>query len=68
MLVTSFRPDPTYPRLVAGVAWIDHNRTTTWLYPGRLEPIVPLPSRGPMEVPMRLRARLVATFNSGFKL
>lgn len=68
VLITSFRPDPAYPRLVAGVAWIDQTMTTTWLYPGRLEPNVALPSRGPMEVPTRLRARLVATFNSGFKL
>jgi Phosphodiester glycosidase len=68
VLITSFRPDPSYPRMVAGVAWIDVTRTTTWLYPGRLEPGVPLPSRGPMEVPTELRSRLVATFNSGFKL
>jgi phosphodiester glycosidase len=68
VLVTSFRSDPSYPQMVAGVAWIDHNLTSTWLYPGRLEPGVTLPSRGPMEVPMRLRPRLVATFNSGFKL
>ena len=68
VLVTSFRPDPNYPRLVAGVAWIDHTRTTTWLYPGRQEPAVNLPSRGPMEVPDRMRSRLVATFNSGFKM
>jgi hypothetical protein len=68
VLITSFRPDPSYPRMVAGVAWIDTARTTTWLYPGRLEPSVPLPSRGPMEVPTELRSRLVATFNSGFKL
>jgi hypothetical protein len=68
VLVTSFRPDPNYPRLVAGVAWIDHTRTTTWLYPGRLEPDVGLPSRGPMEVPQDMRSRLVATFNSGFKM
>jgi hypothetical protein len=69
VLVASFRSDPrTYPQLVAGVAWIDHTRTSTWLYPGRLEPAVSLPSRGPMEVPMRLRSKLVATFNSGFKL
>jgi hypothetical protein len=27
-----------------------------------------MPNRGPMEVPMALRGRLVATFNSGFKL
>ena len=68
VLVTSFRPDPNYAQLVAGVAWIDAGRTSTWLYPGRLEPGVSLPSRGPMEVPVRLRSRLVATFNSGFKL
>ena len=28
-------PHPTYPQLVAGVAWIDHAaRRSTWLYPG----------------------------------
>lgn len=68
VLVTSFRPDPNYPQLVAGVAWINTRVTTTWLYPGRLEPAVSLPSRGPMQVPSSLRSRLVATFNSGFKL
>jgi Phosphodiester glycosidase len=68
VLVTSFRSDPSYPRLVVGVAWIDHTRTTTWLYPGIQEPSVSLPSRGPEEVPPRLRPKLVATFNSGFKL
>ncbi len=68
VLVTSYRPEPSYPQLVAGVAWIDHTRTSVWLYPGRLEPSVAMASRGPMEVPLRLRGRLVATFNSGFKL
>ena len=68
VLVTSLRPDPAYPQLVAGVAWIDHAQTTTWLYPGREEPAVTLPSRGPEEIPSELRSRLVATFNSGFKL
>lgn len=67
VLVTSFRSDPSYPRVVAGVAWFDHTRTTTSLYPGRLEPDVPMPSRGPMEVPPSRRSRLVATFNGGFK-
>lgn len=67
VLVTSFRPDPSYPQLVAGVAWIDHTRTSVWLYPGTSEPSVQM-NRGPMEVPVRLRRRLVATFNSGFKL
>jgi hypothetical protein len=68
VLITSFRPNPDYPRLVADVAWIDHTQTTTWLYPGVSEPAVRLPSRGPEEVPVPLRGRLVATFNSGFKL
>ncbi|MGI8715915.1 MAG: hypothetical protein ACR2NR_22585 [Solirubrobacteraceae bacterium] len=68
VLVTSFRPDPSYPQLVAGLAWINSARTTTWLYPGRLEPGVAMTSRGPMEVPQDRRRTLVATFNSGFKL
>ena len=65
--ITQFRSDPLYPQMVAGVAWIDPHRTTIQLYPGRLEPSVTLP-RGPMEVPPSLRPRLLATFNSGFKL
>jgi hypothetical protein len=69
VLITSYRPDPIdYPRVVAGVAWIDHTRTATTLVPGISEPAVPLPSRGPEEVSLSTRSRLVATFNSGFKL
>jgi len=68
VLVTSYRPDPNYPQMVAGVAWIDRTETSTQLYPGRLEPAVSIPSRGPMEVPASTRSRLVATFNSAFKL
>jgi hypothetical protein len=69
VLITQFRPDPVdYPRAVAGVAWIDHTRTSLTFYPGAQEPAVSLPSRGPMEVPPSMRSRLVATFNSGFKL
>ena len=68
VLVTSFRSDPAYPQMVVGAAWIDRTRTSTWLYPGRQEPAVTMPSRGPMEVPTRLRPTLVATFNSAFKL
>jgi hypothetical protein len=66
LLVTTFRPDPNYPELVAGVAWIDHTRTRLALYPGRYEP--PDDGNQPAEVPMRLRSALLATFNSGFKL
>jgi hypothetical protein len=68
VLVTSFRSNPAYPQLVAGVAWIDHTETTAWLYPGIQEPSVPMTNRGPEEVPMSMRGRLVATFNSAFKL
>jgi hypothetical protein len=68
VLITSYRPNPAYPRIVAGIAWIDHTRTSVQLYPGLQEPAVALPSRGPMEVPQALRGGLVATFNSGFKL
>jgi len=68
VLITSYRPNPNYPRIVAGIAWIDHTRASVHLYPGLQEPAVPLPSRGPMEVPTSMRGGLVATFNSGFKL
>jgi hypothetical protein len=65
--VTQFRSDPAYPQMVAGVAWIDMSRATVTLNPGMLEPAVTLP-RGPMEVPPDQRPRLLATFNSAFKL
>jgi Phosphodiester glycosidase len=68
VLVTSFRPSALYPQLVAGVAWIDASRTSVWLYPGAQEPAVAMASRGPEEVPMGQRDKLVATFNSAFKL
>ena len=68
VLITSFRPEPDYPKLVAGVAWIDHTRTSVMLYPGISEPAVTMPSRGPERVPLTMRSRLVATFNSAFKL
>ena len=68
VLITSYRPDPSYPRIVAGLAWIDHTRTSVQLYPGVQEPAVPMRNRGPMEVPPATRGGLVATFNSGFKL
>ncbi|MBV9424445.1 MAG: phosphodiester glycosidase family protein [Solirubrobacterales bacterium] len=66
VLVTTFRPDPSYPQMVAGVAWIDASRAWLQLYPGRYEP--PNSGTAAAEVPAQLRARLLATFNSGFKL
>ncbi len=68
VLITTFRSDPLYPQMVAGVAWIDHNVTTTWLYPGIQEPSVALPNRGPEMIPVNMRSHVVAAFNSGFKL
>jgi hypothetical protein len=65
VLVTTFRTERDYPRIVAYVAWFDHKRTAAAYYPGRYEP----PSaqlRGPMQVPFGQRWRLLATFNSGF--
>jgi hypothetical protein len=67
VLVTTLRNQPEYPRVYAGLAWINTKRTTLTLNPGRLEPSVTLP-RGPLEVPRSSRPRLLATFNSGFKL
>ena len=66
MLVTTFRPDASYPQLVAGVAWIDAARTSLAIYPGRYEP--PNSSNPIAEVPPSLRSKLLATFNSGFRL
>jgi hypothetical protein len=66
VLVSTFRPDPDYPQLVAGVAWIDHTHTQLALYPGRYEP--PDAGNAAAEVPPLLHGSLLATFNSGFKL
>jgi phosphodiester glycosidase len=65
VLVTTFRTERDYPRIVAYLAWFDHIRTALAYYPGRYEP----PSatvRGPIQVPLGQRWRLLATFNSGF--
>jgi hypothetical protein len=65
VLVTTFRTELEYPRIVAYVAWFDHTRTEIAYYPGRYEP----PNaavRGPMMVPYDQRWRLRATFNGGF--
>jgi Phosphodiester glycosidase len=68
VLLTTFRSEPEYPQLVAGVAWIDSARTHLEYVPGLVEPPEPLPHRGSGEVPEPSRRRLVATFNGGFPL
>ena len=65
VLVTTFRTEVDYPRIVAYVAWFDHTRTAVAWYPGRYEP-PSAPVRGPMSVPYGQRWRLLATFNGGF--
>src|SRR6476620_6387255 len=65
VLVTTFRTEVDYPRIVAYVAWFDHTRTSAAWYPGRYEP-PNAPIRGPMSVPPGQRWRLLATFNGGF--
>ena len=65
VLVTVFRTERAYPRLLAYVAWFDHTRTALAFYPGRYEP-PKAAVRGPMMVPYGQRWRLLATFNSGF--
>jgi Phosphodiester glycosidase len=65
VLVTTFRSELAYPRIVAYVAWFDHVRTELGFYPGRYEP-PHAPVRGPMSVPYGQRWRLLATFNGGF--
>ncbi len=65
LLVTTFRPDPSYPRFVAYVAWMNQARTELVLNLGRYEPPSGTP-RGAMQVPVDQRWRLLATFNSGF--
>ncbi len=65
VLVTTFRSELAYPRIVAYVAWFDHTRTAVGWYPGRYEP-PNAPVRGPAMVPHDQRWRLLATFNGGF--
>ena len=66
VLVTTFRPDPGSPGVVAYVAWFDHLRTQLALYPGIFQPPASSP-RAPSEVPWGQRWRLLASFNGGFK-
>jgi hypothetical protein len=65
VLVTTFRTELDYPRIVAYVAWFDHTRTALAFYPGRYEP-PNAPVRGPMSIPYDQRWRLLASFNGGF--
>ena len=62
-----FRPDPTYPSQIVGVAWMNQDLTATHLFAGTAEPVAgTTPSAA--QVPQDLRSRLVGVFNSGWKM
>ena len=67
VVVTTYRPDPSYPRVLAGVARIDPRRARVALYSGVHEPPGGSSSGLPSEVAPGDRPQLLATFNSGFK-
>jgi hypothetical protein len=66
VMTTTVRPDPSYPRIVAGLARIDPHLARVALYTGLKEPTGPGP-RGAAQVPAARLGSLLAVFNSGFK-
>ncbi|WP_433038360.1 hypothetical protein [Actinomycetospora sp. CA-053990] len=67
-----FRPDPTAPSVIAGVAWMNRSLISSHLIAGTIEPVPPGTAAPADEaggqVPTSLRPDLLATFNSGFRL
>jgi hypothetical protein len=66
VMTTTVRPDPSYPRIVAGLARIDPRLARVALYTGLKEP-TGLGPRGSAHVPAARLGSLLAVFNSGFK-
>ena len=64
ILETTLRPNPAYPTVVAGLAWINTPLVRLVLIPGLTQPTT---NAGRGQVPPGLRSGLLATFNSGFK-
>ena len=62
-----FRPNADYPSQIVGVAWMNQALTSTHLFAGTAEP-VPGMTPAAAQVPRDLRSRLVAVFNSGWKM
>ena len=61
-----FRPDAIHTSLVAAAMWMDTTLLKAVLIPGTQDPGGPNPYGA--QVPENLRAGLVASFNSGFKM
>jgi hypothetical protein len=66
ILLSRFHFDRNDTRKVAYVAWMRASRTQLALYPGLYGPGPTSLPRGPEQVPLAARSRLLATFNSGF--
>ncbi len=66
LMTTTIRPDPNYPRVVAGLARIDPHVARVALNPGLKEPGGAGPQRS-AHVPASRLGSLLAVFNSGFK-
>jgi hypothetical protein len=62
-----FRPDAAYPSQIVGVAWMNQDLAGTHLFAGTEEPVAGT-TPGAAQVPHDLRNRLVAVFNSGWKM
>ena len=62
-----FRPNADYPSQIVGVAWMNQTLASTHLFAGTAEP-VPGTAPAAAQVPRDLRSRLVAVFNSGWKM
>jgi hypothetical protein len=62
-----FRPNAAYPSQIVGVAWMNQDLASTHLFAGTAEP-VPGTAPADAQVPQDLRSRLVAVFNSGWKM
>ena len=67
-----FRPLPAAPSVIVGAGWIDQSLAHTQLIAGAQDPARSLEGTtvdgAGAQVPTGSRARLLATFNSGFKL
>ncbi|MDX6236988.1 MAG: hypothetical protein QOG10_1803 [Kribbellaceae bacterium] len=63
-----FRPDSGHLPVTVGAALIPSGADTLHLMPGTREPIVGMKSAAGYSVPASARSKLVAVFNSGFKM
>ena len=62
-----FRPDAAVPSQIVGVAWMNQDLASTHLFAGTAEPVAGT-APATAQVPQDLRNRLVAVFNSGWKM